>query len=112
MSLTRWYTDASFAIHDDFKSHSGGAMTLSEAGGAIASGSNKQKIKTHSSTEAELFASDDFLLEIIWTGKLMLEQGYENFSKPFQDNRSPMILKKRVGPLYVSEAVIFMYGFL
>ena len=33
LSLARWYVDASFAVHDDFKSQSGGAMLVSDAGG-------------------------------------------------------------------------------
>ena len=44
-------------------------MTLSETGGAIASVSNKQKLNTHSSTEAELVASENFLLKILRTGR-------------------------------------------
>ena len=75
LSLAWWYVDASFTVHDDFKSQSGGAMMLLEKGGAIASGSNKQKLNTRSSTESELVASDDFLPKILWTGKFMVAQG-------------------------------------
>ena len=92
LSIARWYVDALFVVHEDFKSQSGGVMTLSEASGAIASGSNKQKLHTHSSTKAELVASDDFLPKILWTGKFMCAQGYNISSTLFQDNKSTMIL--------------------
>ena len=65
LSLSRCHVDTSFSIHDDFKSQSGGSMTLSEAGRAIASVSNKQNLNTYSSTEAKLVASYDFLLKIL-----------------------------------------------
>ena len=95
LSLARWYVDVLFAVHDDFKSQSGGALTLLKAEGDIASGSNKQKLNTHSSTKAELVASDDFLPKILWTGKFMSHQGYEISSTLFQYNKSSMILEKR-----------------
>ena len=94
LSLSRCYVDEYFAVHDDFKSQSVSAMKLSDTGGAIASGSNNQKLNTHSSTEAELIASDDFLPKIPWTGKFVGEQGYNITSMLFRDNEFTMILKK------------------
>ena len=82
-------------VHDDFKSQSGGGMTLSEFGGAIASGSNKQKLNTRSSMEAELVASDDFLPKILWTGKFMAAQGCKISSTLYQDNETAMIMEKK-----------------
>ena len=81
-------------VHDNFKSQSGGAMTLSEAGRAIVCGINNQKLNTHSSTEAELVASDTFLPKILWTGKFMSVQGCDISSTLLQDNKSAMILEK------------------
>ena len=52
--------DASFGIHPDFKSHSGGVMLMHGKGGGMVSGSIKRKLNTRSLTEAELVASDDF----------------------------------------------------
>ena len=43
-----WYVDASFAVHKDMKSHTGGVMTLGQ--GAVISMSTKQKLNTKSST--------------------------------------------------------------
>ena len=111
LSLARWYVDAFFVVHDDFKSQLGGAMPLSDTGRAIVSGSNKQKLNTHSSTESELVSADDFLPKLLWTGKLMKAQGFNITSTLFQDNMSTMIIEKRVDALWVSEAMLLMYGF-
>ena len=47
-----WSVDASFAVHNDMKSHTGSIMTLST--GALIAMSTEQKLNTTSSTEAEL----------------------------------------------------------
>ena len=52
----KWHIDAAFAIHPDFKSHTGAIMTMGS--GAITSISRKQKINTRSSTAAEIVAVD------------------------------------------------------
>ena len=70
-------------------------MLLSKTGGAIASGSNKQRLNTRSSTEAELVAADDFLAKILWTDRFMSEQGYNLKGTLYQDNRSAMILESK-----------------
>ena len=54
-----WHIDASYAVHQDLKSHSGGVFLMGR--GAVLSGSTKQKINTKSSTEAELVGVDDFM---------------------------------------------------
>ena len=41
-----WYYDASFAVHRDFKSHTGGMLTLGR--GALACVSSKQKLNSRS----------------------------------------------------------------
>ena len=48
----KWYVDTSFAVHPDFRSQTGGTMTIRK--GAVQSLSKKQKLNTRSSTEAEL----------------------------------------------------------
>jgi hypothetical protein len=48
----RWHLDASFAVHDDTKSHTG--VLMSPGKGSIQSVSCKQKINTRSSTVTEL----------------------------------------------------------
>ena len=52
LHVLKWYVDASFGVHPDFKSHTGGVMTMGE--GTIQSVSSKQKLNTRSSCEAEL----------------------------------------------------------
>jgi hypothetical protein len=89
----RWWVDASFAVHRDKRSHSGGTMSLGK--GSIFSMSRKQKINTKSSTEAELVGVDDGMPHIVWTRKFMEAQGYTiSDNVVFQDNRSAMLLEK------------------
>ena len=46
----KWYVDASFAVHPDFRSHTGAVMQMESKGqGAILSSSSKQKLNTRSS---------------------------------------------------------------
>ena len=70
-------------------------MLLSKTGRAIASGSNKQKLNTRSSTESEVVARDDFLPKMLWTNKFMAAQKYPISSTLFQDNQSAMILETK-----------------
>ena len=70
----KWYVDAAFAVHTDYKSHTGGTMTFGQ--GAVQTISRKQKLNTRSSTEAELVAADDVSVMILWTKLFLEEQGY------------------------------------
>ena len=91
LHVIKWYVDASFAVHPDFKSHTGGVMTF--GGGAVQSISRKQKLNTRSSTEAELVGADDASTMILWTKLFMEEQGYvieQNILG--QDNKSTILL--------------------
>jgi hypothetical protein len=65
----KWYADASFAVHPDYKNHKGAIMTMGK--GAVQSISRKQKMNSQSSTEAELIAADDIVSPMLWT-KLFL----------------------------------------
>jgi hypothetical protein len=73
--MAEWYVDASFAVHRDFKSHTGVAMTAGK--GAIINVSRKQNINTRSSTEAELVGGDDAMGPLIWTDNFLRCQGYD-----------------------------------
>ena len=57
-------------MHNDFRSHTGGVMTLGS--GAIQTISTKQKVNTKTSTEAELVSFNDVISKIMWT-RLFLE---------------------------------------
>ena len=90
LHVIKWWIDASFAVHPDFKSHSG--LTMSFGGGAPITGSQKQKLNTRSSTEAELVGVDDFITKVLWTQLFMEEQGYEiERNVLFQDNKSAIL---------------------
>ena len=55
--------DAAFAVHEDFKSHSG--VTVSLGKGAFHFESSKQKLNTRSSTKAELVAADTAMTHVL-----------------------------------------------
>ena len=74
MSIINWWVDASFAVHHDFRSHTGVSMSLGK--GCAINLSSKQKINTWSSTEAELFGVDDAMALIIWVKLFMEHQGF------------------------------------
>ena len=89
----KWYVDAAFAMHPDYKSHTGGNMTFGK--GAVQSISRKQKLNTRSSTESELVAADDISVMILWTKLFMEAQGYEiNKNILYQDNKSTILLEE------------------
>ena len=92
LSVVKWYVDASFAVHPDFKSHTGVAMTY--GAGVPITVSCKQKLNTHSSTKAELVGVNDGINLVLWT-KLFLElQGYHiKVNTVFQDNKSAILLE-------------------
>ena len=73
-SVIKWYVDSSFAVHPDFKSHTGDVMTY--GGGAPQTISRKQKLNTRSCTEAKLVGADDASVMILWTKLFMEAQGY------------------------------------
>jgi hypothetical protein len=87
--ITRMNTwvDASYAVHKDMKSHTGGAVSFGR--GAVMSKSSKQKLNTKSSTESELVGASDYLPYPIWAKKFLHGQGYGLKENNFhQDNQS------------------------
>jgi hypothetical protein len=89
--IVKWHVDAAFAVHDDFRSHTGATLTLGS--GAILSASTKQKVKTRSSTEAELIGIDDYIEQVVWTKNFLEAQGYGvNDTVIYQDNMSTIKL--------------------
>ena len=75
MKIIKWYVDALFAVHPDFRSHIGGVMKMGT--GAIQSGSMKLKLNTRSSTEAEIVGVDNMAAKIFWTKLFIEAQGYQ-----------------------------------
>jgi Reverse transcriptase (RNA-dependent DNA polymerase) len=91
-AITTW-TDASYAVHPDMRSHTGGAISLGT--GAIMCKSTKQKLNTKSSTEAEVVGASDFLPSTIWARYFLQAQGYTISNNSFlQDNKSAILLER------------------
>ena len=88
-----WWVDASFAVHPNMKSHTGGMLSLGE--GCVYATSVRQKLVGRSSTEAELIGVHDVLPQILWTRHFMLKQGWPVLDTfLYQDNTSAMLLEK------------------
>ena len=62
--------------------------------GSIANMSQKQKMNTKSSTEAELIAVDDMSGLIMWMKYFLREQGYDTNNVVHQDNQSTIKMIK------------------
>jgi hypothetical protein len=93
LNVLKWYVDASFAVHTDFKSHTGAC--LSYGTGSPMTVSRKQKLNTRSSTEAEHVGADDAANLILWTKLFLEEQGYRiDKNIMYQDNKSAILLEK------------------
>ncbi|KAL7570585.1 hypothetical protein ACA910_017636 [Epithemia clementina (nom. ined.)] len=93
-SLTKldWHIDAAFAVHPDFKSHTGALIALKK--GSIGGTSKKQKVNTRSSTEAEIIGMDDTIGQVLWSRLFMEAQGYPiEKSVIKRDNMSSMKLE-------------------
>ena len=89
----RTWIDASYAVHPDCKSHTGGAMSFGT--GALVCKSSKQKLNTKSSTEAELVGASDYLPNTIWAKMFLSAQGYNVHTSILeQDNESVIRLEK------------------
>ena len=92
LSAQRW-VDASYAPHDNMRSHTGATFSLGKGG--IFNLSTIQKLVARSSTEAELIGVHDVLPLIIWTKYFLEAQGYKlKYNKVYQDNMSAMLLEK------------------
>jgi hypothetical protein len=89
----RTWVDASYAVHPDMRSHTGGVISFGTGG--ILCKSTKQKINTKSSTEAELVGASDYLPNALWT-KMFLEAQGHTVTECFleQDNESAIKLEK------------------
>ena len=93
IGILRWWIDASFAVHRDFKSHTGASLSLGK--GCPINMSSKQKINTRSSTEAELVGINDAMTMILWVRLFLMAQGHEiRDNIVYQDNQSTMLLAK------------------
>jgi hypothetical protein len=94
LNIIKWWTDASYKVHHNMRSHIGGVMSMGT--GAAYSTSRKQKLNTKSSTEAELVAVDDVLPQALWTKYFMEAQSYGVSTILNQDNQSTIKLSENV----------------
>ena len=91
LHVVKWYVDVSYAVHPNFKSHTGWVMTMGQ--GAVQLGSSKQKLVTRSTCEAELVGADNASTKILWTKFFLEAQGYEvRENILYQDNKSTILL--------------------
>ena len=92
LSIVKWHVDASFAVHPDFRSHTGGTMTYRT--GSPITVSRKQKLNSTSSTIAELIGADDMSIMMLWTKLFMEAQGHKvKQNILYQDNKSTILLE-------------------
>jgi hypothetical protein len=91
LQIMKWWVDASYAVHNDMKSHTGGALSLGK--GDIYGSSTKKKLNTKSSTESELVGVNNVMPQILWTRYFMEAQGYGTKQSIInQENQSAILL--------------------
>ena len=91
--MLQTWVDASYAVHRDMRSHTGGTMSLGH--GTFHHRSAKQKLNTKSSTEAELVGASEYVGWTLFAKRFLEEQGYDLKRNIFyQDNESAMKLER------------------
>ena len=65
------YVDASFVVHKDMRSHTGGFMTMVTGGSYFQY--IKQKLNTNTSTESKIFGVGDVMTQVVWTRYFLKE---------------------------------------
>jgi len=86
MTLFTW-VDAAYAVHDNMRSHTGGAISMGL--GVLNAWSSKKKLNTKRSTEVEVVGVSEYLPFNLHLVMFLREQGYtvkENIL--YQDNES------------------------
>jgi len=90
-----WCIDTAFAVHPDFKCHTGAMQHFVGGKGAVQSTSAKQKLNTSSLTTSELVGADQVLPVALWTPLFVEAQGHcIKANEAWQDNQSTMLLEK------------------
>ena len=91
------YVDASFAVHDTMRSHTGAIISID--GVAVFYKSMKQKLNANSSTQAEIIAISDILPQAISTAGFISEQmGRKVLTTFHEDNKSTIAMMKNGRP--------------
>ena len=98
--VSELYTDSSYGVHPDAKSHSGSAVNIGD-GAMVHWESGKQQGVTKSSTEAEFVCLSDCLNMLIHVREKLEHMGYpQGTSIVHQDNMSTMALAKAGRPMH------------
>ena len=91
--------DASYACHDDLKSHTGCTLHIGRSSGSVLSLSKKQTVTADSSTVAELIAAHTCLHEILWARNFLQELNFPQKGPTvmFEDNLSTISIIMKNG---------------
>jgi hypothetical protein len=94
--IVKWWVDASFAVNNDVKSHTGGTLLLGKV--SVYSASTRQKLNTKISMEAELVGvNHDVMPLILWTQYFLDAQGYSERKTRFSKTIKVPFCWKRTG---------------
>jgi hypothetical protein len=80
----RIWVDASYAVHKDMKSQTGGIMLMGTGG--LPCKSTKQKLNTKSSTKVELVGATEYIPNTIWSKLYLKAQGRPIATNTFSQN--------------------------
>jgi hypothetical protein len=87
------WVDASYAVHNNMRSHTGGCMSFGL--GILHYLSTKQKLNVKSSTEAEIVGMSDYVPFNVWLQHFLECQGYKlKTNRIYQDNQSSIKMEK------------------
>ena len=87
-----WYIDCAFGVHSDYRSHTGGGLTMGK--GFAVTVSKAHRLNVQSSTEGEIVSVDDCLSLVLWSREFMIAQGYGcNRNIILQDNKSSVLME-------------------
>ena len=91
--------DASYASHDDLKSHSGCTLHIGQNSASFRSLTKKQTLLADFSTISEYIAAHLTAKEIMWVRFFLLELGFPQLSATtlFEDNKSTIALIAKQG---------------
>jgi hypothetical protein len=96
-NMPKMYTDASYGVHSNGRSHTGISIHFNL--GAVICKSIKQKVVSKSSAEAELIALSDGAAMCSWVLQFLEGQGYQSpTSIIFEDNKAAITLAENGGP--------------
>ena len=93
LTVVKTWADVAFAVHKDYKSHTGNVISMGK--GALYARSMSQKLNTTSTTESETVGASDCLGQTIWTMNFLECQGFKvRRNYYYQDNESAIRLEK------------------